>query len=95
MRGINNLKWMCDCSQTSPSSSGVVYIEQMWLFLWFTAWPSDSNRWFNVPLTRVESGSDDPDYPGHLGHFLVGQAGLIRKLIYLDVTRIFNRSHVL
>ena len=44
---------------------------------------------------RVESGSDDPDYLGHLGHFLVGQVDLIRKLIYLDVTRIFNRSHVL
>ena len=45
--------------------------------------------------TRVESGSDDPEYLGHLGHFLVGQVGLIRKLNYLDVTRIFNRSHVL
>ena len=31
---------------------------------------------------RVESGSDDPDNLGHLGHFLVGQVtqvGLIRK----------------
>ena len=27
--------------------------------------------------------------------FLVGQVGIIRKIIYLDVTRIFNRSHVL
>ena len=27
--------------------------------------------------TRVKSGSDDPDYLGHLGHFLVGQVGLI------------------
>ena len=27
--------------------------------------------------------------------FLVGQVGLIYKLNYLDVTRIFNRSHVL
>ena len=27
--------------------------------------------------------------------FLMGQAGLIRKLNYLDVTQIFNRSHVL
>ena len=27
--------------------------------------------------------------------FLVGQMGLIHKLNYLDVTRIFNRSHVL
>ena len=26
--------------------------------------------------------------------FLVGQVGLIHKLNYLDVTRIFNRSHV-
>ena len=26
--------------------------------------------------------------------FLVGQLGLIHKLNYLDVTRIFNRSHV-
>ena len=46
----------------------------------------------HVPLIRVESGSDDLDY---LGHFLVGQVGLIHKLIYLDVTQIFNRSHVL
>ena len=42
--------------------------------------------------TRVESGSDGPDY---LGHFLVDQVGLIHKLNYLDVTRIYNRSHVL
>ena len=41
---------------------------------------------------RVESESDDPDY---LGHLLVDQAGLIRKLNYLDVTRMFNRSQVL
>ena len=41
---------------------------------------------------RVESGSDDPDNLGHLGHFLEGQVGLIRKLNYLDVNRI---SHVL
>ena len=41
---------------------------------------------------RVESGSDDPVY---LGHFLVGQVGLILELNYLDVTRIFNTSHVL
>ena len=45
--------------------------------------------------SRVESGSDDPDYLGHLDHFLVGQVGLIHKLNYLDVTQIFNRSHVL
>ena len=31
----------------------------------------------------------------YLGHFLVGQVGLIRKLNYLDVTQMFNRSHVL
>ena len=42
--------------------------------------------------SRVESGSDDPENLGHLGHFLVGQVGLIHKLNYLDVTRI---SHVL
>ena len=39
----------------------------------------------------------DPDYLGHLGHlghFLVDQVGFIRKLNYLDVIRIFNRSHV-
>ena len=45
--------------------------------------------------TRVECGSDDLDYLGHLGHFLVDQVGLIRKLNYLDLTQIFNRSHVL
>ena len=45
----------------------------------------------NNSCTRVESESDDLDYLGHLGHFLVGQVGLIRKLNYLDVTRIFNR----
>ena len=39
---------------------------------------------------RVESGSDDPDYLGHLAHFLVGQVALIHKLNYLDVTQIFN-----
>ena len=42
--------------------------------------------------TRVESGSDDPNNLGHLGHFLVDQVGLIHKLNYLDVTWI---SHVL
>ena len=42
--------------------------------------------------SRVESGSDDPDYLGHLGHFLVGQVGLIYKQNYLYVTRV---SHVL
>ena len=29
---------------------------------------------------RVESGSDDLNNLGHLGHFLAGQVGLIRKL---------------
>ena len=38
--------------------------------------------------SRVESGLDDPDNLGHLGHFLVGQVGLICKLDYLDVTGI-------
>ena len=38
---------------------------------------------------RVESGSDDLDNVGHLGHILMGQAGLIHKLNYLYVTRIF------
>ena len=41
---------------------------------------------------RVESESDYSDY---LGHLLVDQAGLIRKLNYLDVTWMFNRSQVL
>ena len=44
-------------------------------------------------LTRIESGSDDPDYLGHYRvTFLVGQVDLIHKLNYLDVT---HRSHVL
>ena len=38
-------------------------------------------------LARVDGGSDDLDNLGHLGHFLVGQVGLICKLSYLDVTR--------
>ena len=38
----------------------------------------------------VESGSDDLDY---LGHFLMGQVGLIHELNYLDVMQTFNRSH--
>ena len=42
----------------------------------------------NYIAGRVESGSDDPDNLGHLGHFLEGQVGLIRKLNYLDVTQI-------
>ena len=35
---------------------------------------------YGIIYARVERGSDDPDNPGHLGHFLVGQGGLIRKL---------------
>ena len=42
---------------------------------------------------RVDSGSDDPDYLGHLGHFFGESGGLIHKLNYLDVTQIFNISH--
>ena len=29
----------------------------------------------NVDWSRVESGSDDPDYLGHLGHFFGGSSG--------------------
>ena len=32
---------------------------------------------------RVESGSDDLDYLGHLGHFSVSQVDLICKLNYV------------
>ena len=28
-----------------------------------------------IPHIRVESGSDDPDYLGHLGHFFDGSGG--------------------
>ena len=45
--------------------------------------------------TKIESGLDGPEDLGHLGHFLIGQVGLIHKLNNLGVTRIFNRSHVL
>ena len=58
----------------------------------FSGWPVAPA---SVLHTRVESGSDGPDYLGHLGHFLMGQVGVIHKLNYLDVTCIFNRSHVL
>ena len=51
-----------------------------------TPCPLFRRPWATVISNRVESGSDDPDYLGHLGHFLVGQVGLIRKLNYLDVT---------
>ena len=45
-------------------------------------------------LHKVESGLDDPGNLGNLGHFLMSQAGLIHKLNYLHVTKIFNRSDV-
>ena len=41
-----------------------------------------------VLYARVESGPHDPDNLGHLGRFLEGQVGLVRKPNYLDVTRI-------
>ena len=43
---------------------------------------------------RVESGLDDPDNPGHLGHFFDGSSGshLQTKLSGCDPD--FNRSHV-
>ena len=44
---------------------------------------------------RVESGSDDPEYLGHLDHFFGGSSGSYLQLNYLDVTRIFDRSYVL
>ena len=47
------------------------------------------------PAIRVKSGLDNLGYLGQLGHFLVGQAGPIHKLNYLDVTWAFNQSHVL
>ena len=43
-------------------------------------------------MYSVESGSDDPHNLGHLGHFLVGQMGLIHKLNYLNVTSILHVS---
>ena len=45
-----------------------------------------------VVCFKVESSWMTPDNLGQLGHFLVGQVGLIHKLNYLNVTRI---SHVL
>ena len=36
--------------------------------------PGRTNFIFNTPI-RVESGSDDPDYLGHLGHFFGGSSG--------------------
>ena len=44
---------------------------------------------------RVDSGSDDPDYLGHLGHFFGESSRSYHKLNYLDVNWTFNRSHVL
>ena len=41
---------------------------------------------------KVESGSDDLNYMGHL---LVGLASLTHKLNYLDVIQIFKKSHIL
>ena len=38
----------------------------------------------------MESGLDDPDNPGHLSHFVMGQTGLIHTLNYMDATHIFN-----
>ena len=43
--------------------------------------------------TRIESGLDDSRLSELLGSILMGQAGLIHMLNYLDVI-IFNRSHV-
>ena len=42
------------------------------------------------------SGSDDPDITIWVMWvtFMMGHAGLICKLNYLDVTQIFNRSHI-
>ena len=40
-----------------------------------------------MKMYKVGSGSDDPDNLGHLDHFLVGQADLICKINYLDVTQ--------
>ena len=42
--------------------------------------------------STVESGLDDLDNLGHIGHFFGGSSGLTCKLNYLDVTRM---SHVL
>ena len=40
--------------------------------------------------TRVESGSDDPDNLGNLGHFLGGSSGSHPQINYLDLTRMSN-----
>ena len=44
---------------------------------------------------RVEGGSDISDYLGHLSHFFGGSSGLHPQINYLDMTWLFNRSHVL
>ena len=41
---------------------------------------------------RVESGLDDLDNLGDLGHFLVGRVGLIHKLNYLAGYHMFFRK---
>ena len=51
----------------------------------------DTGSWRQIFACSYRAGLKVDD-PGHLGHFLVGQVGLIHKLNYLDVTRI---SHVL
>ena len=53
-----------------------------WLQLHFKPWKYCSLH----PSVGVKSGSDNLDNMGHLGHILVGQVGLIRKLNYLDIT---------
>ena len=50
-----------------------------------------SSQFLLLIYNRAESGLDDSD---NLGHFLMGQAGLIYKLNYLDAIQIFIRSHV-
>ena len=53
---------------------------------------STNDKKLQMQMSRIAvSGSGEVNLD-HLGHFLVGQVGLIRKLNYLGVTRI---SHVL
>ena len=35
----------------------------------------EKSHWFSSLVCRVESGSDDPNYLGHLGHFFDGSSG--------------------
>ena len=44
---------------------------------------------------RVESGSDDPHYLGHLGHFFGGSSGSHPQTKLSGCDPDFNRSHVL